>query len=95
MDFMVSSSKIFAYISHKCSKLFIFLLNQATSYKLHKIDWGQKNIQGENYFMEFIAKHRGSTNAYTCGDKTVYFCSVEHECYEKLVDALIKQNPFR
>lgn len=50
----------------------------------HMLFLGTKKYPGEDYYAEFLAKHGGSSNAYTSSTQTVYYFNVSKE---KLAEA--------
>lgn len=52
----------------------------------HMLFMGTKAYPGEGEYMQFIADHGGTVNAYTASDRTVYMLSVNNDAFADAVD---------
>ena len=52
----------------------------------HLLFMGTEKYPSENDYEEYISKNGGNYNAYTVGDKTVFYFNVNHDAFEGAVD---------
>ena len=52
----------------------------------HLLFMGTKKYPSENEYQSYLSKNGGNSNAYTSGDKTVFYFEVDNEAFEGAID---------
>jgi insulysin len=52
----------------------------------HAVFLGTEKYPMRTGFDEFLARHGGSTNAYTAAESTVYYASLDHKAFDEAID---------